>query len=181
MTYTPKVGDLVRKPKGVKPIKVTNVHHNAAIYGEYIHSYEQVYLFSNQYVPYDSDQQPNQKENIMQLYEIKHGEATTFGTKLAVNSEKKWVMEEKGTGAVFVVDPANVKKVMPYTVDIRFRGDGQAYSYLADKGAFKKDEFYLVKDVTESFLIVQVVAVDTESEKATKEFKPLGRLNVELM
>jgi hypothetical protein len=80
-----------------------------------------------------------------------------------------------------VVDPANVKKVMPYTVDIRFNGDSQAYSYLADKGAFKKGDFYLVKDVTESFQIVQVVAVDTESEKATKEFKPLGRLNVELM
>jgi hypothetical protein len=97
------------------------------------------------------------------------------------NSEKKWVMEEKGTGAVFVVDPANVKKVMPYTVDIRFKGEGQAYSYLADKGAFNKGEFYLVKDVSESFQIVQVVAVDTENERATQEFKPLGRLNVELL
>ena len=181
MTYKPQVGDLVKKPRGFKPIVVMQVYANAAIDGHYAHSKEGVYLYSNEYVPYDTDQQPNQKENNMQLYEIKHGEANTFGTKLAVNSEKKWVMEEKGTGAVFVVDPANVKKVMPYTVDIRFKGEGQAYSYLADKGAFKKGEFYLVKDVSESFQIVQVVAVDTESEKATKEFKPLGRLNVELM
>jgi hypothetical protein len=181
MTYEPQVGDLVKKTRGTRPIKVTYVSVSGYINGEYVHTGHKVYLYPNEYVPYNTDQQPNQKENIMQLYEIKHGEATTFGTKLAVNSEKKWVMEEKGTGAVFVVDPANVKKVMPYTVDIRFKGEGQAYSYLADKGAFKKGEFYLVKDVSESFQIVQVVAVDTESEKATKEFKPLGRLNVELM
>ena len=181
MTYKPKVGDLVKRLRGFKPIKVTHVYHNGTIDGQYVHSRERVSMYGSEYLPYNTNQQPNQKENIMQLYEIKHGEATTFGTKLAVNSEKKWVMEEKGTGAVFVVDPANVKKVMPYTVDIRFKGEGAAYSYLADKGAFKKGEFYLVKEASESFQIVQVVAVDTESEKATKEFKPLGRLNVELM
>jgi hypothetical protein len=181
MTYKPQVGDLVKKTRGTKPIVVTYASVAGYIDGEYTHSGHGVSLFPNEYVPYDTDQQPNQKENNMQLYEIKRGEATTFGTKLAVNSEKRWVMEEKGTGAVFVVDPANVKKVMPYTVDIRFKGGGQAYSYLADKGAFNKGGFYLVKDVSESFQIVQVVAVDTESEKATKEFKPVGRLNVELM
>ena len=87
-------------------------------------------------------------------------------------------MEEKGTGAVFVVDPANVKKVMPYTITVLYAEGTQ--QFLADKGLFNKGEFYLVQEGNELH-VARVTAVDTESEKATKEFKPLGRLNVELM
>lgn len=185
MEWTPKVGDIVRLKTGKKPLKVTYVWpRSKQLNAQYLghKNYEGRYNENwDRFVPYEDQTHQQQKEEAMQLYEIKNGENTTFGTKLAVNSEKKWVMEEKGTGSVLVVDPANVKKVMPYTIEIRFKGEGQNYAYLADKGVFKKGEFYLMKDVSDTWQIVQVGAVDTENEKATKEFKPIGRLNVELM
>lgn len=184
MEWTPEVGDIVRLKTGKQHVRVRSVNprYNKVTL-EYkngiIYRYD---VYFREIVSVELEVTPQQqKEEAMQLYEIKNGENTTFGTKLAVNSEKKWVMEEKGTGSVLVVDPANVKKVMPYTIEIRFKGEGQNYAYLADKGVFKKNEFYLMKDVSDTWQIVQVVAVDTENEKATKEFKPIGRLNVELM
>lgn len=73
-----------------------------------------------------------------------------------------------------------VQEVLPYTISVKFVDDGTTYSYLASKDQFPVG-FYLVKGYSQSsFQIAQVTAVDTKSNKATKEFAPIGKLAVDL-
>ena len=112
------------------------------------------------------------------LYEIKQDDKVLFGHKLTTNSSGLWVMEIKGSGDVICVDKANVEEVMPHTIRIQFDRNKQTYEYLAENGKYQVGEFYIL----DSFLgraIVEIVAVDTKSARATAEFKPLAKLNVE--
>ena len=102
-----------------------------------------------------------------------------YGHKLAVNSAGKWVMEVKGTGEVITCDKDDVEEVMPYTVSVQFETGKQYYSYLAEKGSVELNAFYIF-DAPLGRAIAQVIKLDTKSPAATKEFKPLAKLNVTL-
>jgi hypothetical protein len=176
-----KRGDIVRLCRGTKPLKVEECISSDYYNLRYLHSnnwreYEPHYNI----VMYEEQLEQNEKEeNMKQLYEISGVGGTTFGTKLAVNSEGKWVMEEKGTGSVVVADPSAVKKVMPYTIGVKFGGEGQEYSYLAEKGKYEKGQTFLVTSNAGNYQIAVVHRVDTESEKATKNFSPIARILTE--
>jgi hypothetical protein len=124
-----------------------------------------------------------QKENTMtekKLYQINTPlDAVKYGHKLAVNSAGKWVMEVKGTGEVITCDKNDIEEVMPYTVSVQFETGKQIYSYLGNKDQLELNAFYLF-DSPMGRCIAQVVKLDTKSPVATKEFKPLAKLNVTL-
>lgn len=114
------------------------------------------------------------------LYQINTPlDAVKYGHKLAVNSAGKWVMEVKGTGEVITCDKGDIEEVMPYTVSVQFETGKQIYSYLGDKDQLELNAFYLY-DSPMGRCIVQVVKLDTKSPAATKEFKPLAKLNITL-
>ena len=117
-------------------------------------------------------------KNMSKLYEIIQGDQTLYGTKLAVNSAGKWVMEIKGTGEVISVDKVLVEEVMPYTIGVQFDTSKMTYHYLANKGKHEAGEFYIL-DAPLGRAIVKVVAVDTKSQSATKQFEPLAKLVTE--
>jgi len=123
------------------------------------------------------------EENTMtekKLYQINTPlDAVKYGHKLAVNSAGKWVMEVKGTGEVITCDKDDIEEVMPYTVSIQFETGKQIYSYLGNKDQLELNAFYLF-DSPMGRCIAQVVKLDTKSPVATKEFKPLAKLNVTL-
>lgn len=123
------------------------------------------------------------KENTMtekKLYQINTPlDAVKYGHKLAVNSAGKWVMEVKGTGEVITCDKGDIEEVMPYTVSVQFETGKQIYSYLGNKDQLELNAFYLY-DSPMGRCIAQVVKLDTKSPTATKEFKPLAKLNVTL-
>lgn len=112
------------------------------------------------------------------LYEITTADGKLYGHKLAVNSQGHWVMEVKGTGTVLAVDKNNVEEVMPHTISVQFDSSKQAYAYLAEAGKYKVGELYVL-DAPYGRSIVQVVAVDTKSVQATKQFEPLAKLVTE--
>lgn len=112
------------------------------------------------------------------LYEIKRGDETCYGHKLAVNSQGQWVMEVKGTGAVIAVDKGAVEEVLPHTIGVQFESNKQTHSYLADAGEYKVGEFYIL-DAPMGRATVQVVEVDTKSIGATKQFTPLAKIITE--
>lgn len=114
------------------------------------------------------------------LYEIKQGDTVAYGHKLAVNSSGLWVMEVKGTGAIITADKNDIEEVLPHTIGIRFESDKTIYHYFAEKDKFKVGDWF----VLESYggrAIVNVVAVDTKSKGATKDFAPLVKLVVEVV
>ena len=114
-----------------------------------------------------------------QLYEIDNGSITKiYGHKLAVNSLGEWVMEIKGTGQVISVDKKNVSEVTPYSIRVQFNTNGQTYEYLDEKRQFEPGEFYIVDGYNGgAYAIARVVAVDTKSKHATKEFSPFKKIS----
>jgi hypothetical protein len=106
------------------------------------------------------------KETTMtKLYQTK--EATPrFGTLLATNSAGLLVMEMKGTGEVLTFAKNDVEEVKPYTVRIKFQDSHTEYEYLSRKGDVEKGDMVILNG---NGHIAKVVAVDTKSDKATKD------------
>ena len=115
-----------------------------------------------------------------QLFEATVDGKTKFAHKLAVNSEGKWVMEEKGTGDVFSIDKKDVEEVIPYTVSIQFQGSSNSYNYTSVKGKYKVGDVILMPSMKyEGFSVAVIQEVDTKSKMATKELKPISKLLTE--
>ena len=178
-----KVGDEVKLVNGTALMIVRKIIGN-----RYPTQYHLQYVKSGRWNHYESEnrleffEEPEQKheeENMTQLYEITFDGKTTYGTKLAKNSDKNWVLEEKGTGQIIVATDEQLKKVMPYTIGVKFGGEGQEYSYTAEKGKYEKGQVFLVTSNAGNYSIAVVHRVDTESEKATKEFAPIARILTE--
>jgi hypothetical protein len=83
----------------------------------------------------------NVKGNTMnELFEINVDGKATYGFKLAMNSENKLVMEEKGTGKIIVVSVEDVKEVVPYTVTIVSFDGNNAYNYTVEPGKLQVND-----------------------------------------
>lgn len=92
-----------------------------------------------------------------------------YGTRIGTNSQGYWVMDPKGGGAPHAVTRDAVEKVVPYSVGVKFNGSGSTYDYWVDPAAgLKVGAYVLTWDIDRSPVVVQVVAVDTKSDKASK-------------
>lgn len=118
------------------------------------------------------------EETMNKLYEIKHEGKVLYGNKLAVNSAGKWVMEIKGTGEVISVDQVMVEEVMPYTIGVQYETGKTVYHYTSEKGKYNVGDVCIL-DAPLGRAIVNVVAVDTKSQLATKQFNPIAKLVTE--
>lgn len=180
-----KVGDSVRLKNGTAEIEVTDVtfgYRNYAwtISGKYVNS-DNYITQRNQddFVLYDGEKKMT---NTTKLYTWKDtlSNFDLYGHYLATNSQGEWVMEVKGSGQIVAVAKNKVEEVLPYTISVKFSDSGTTYSYLSEKDKFPVG-FYLVKALhSDGWQIAQVTAVDTKSNKATKEFAPIGKLAVDL-
>jgi hypothetical protein len=120
-------------------------------------------------LPWETKETDNQKtENDMpKLYQTTE-QTPRFGVLLATNSMGKLVLEMKGTGIVETFEKAEVEEVKPYTVCIKFQDSGTEYQYLSRKGDVEKGDMILVDGNGHT---AKVIAVDTKSDRATKELK----------
>lgn len=119
------------------------------------------------------------------LYEVSVFNPTTrqrevkYGHKLAVDSSGQWVMELIGEAhPIISVPKTDVEEVRPHTIDITFENRKGVYQYLAEKGKYNVGDFFIF-DGLYGRAIVEVVAVDTKSDKATVEFTPRAKLVTE--
>lgn len=182
-----KVGDSVRLKNGTAEIEVTEVTFSQYRYewtlsGKYVNSDNYVTQRNqNDFVLYDGEKKMT---DTTKLYVFKNPNSTSdvdlYGHYLATNSQGEWVMEVKGSGQIIAVAKDKVEEVLPYTISVKFNDSGTTYSYLSEKDKFSVG-FYLVKAMSfDGWQIAQVTAVDTKSNKATKEFAPIGKLAVDL-
>ena len=178
-----KVGDSVRLKNGTAEILVTYVL-GTYVYGEYVNSTNTIGpRHPDAFVHFTKDD--NQKGKAMNtntLYQFSGDTTATayFGNHIGTNSQGQWIMEVKGTGQILAVDKKDVEEVLPYSLGIKFlNGNGVVYNYLANKGKYDLG-FYLMKDKMGETVIVQVVSLDTKSKIATVDFKPIGKLAVDM-
>jgi hypothetical protein len=105
------------------------------------------------------------QENKEMLYEVTKENKTVYVTKLAEDSQGRWVVEPKGGGEILTVDKDDCKKVMPYTVSVKFIGNTKSYSYKAKQGQFKEGDLVMIDG---SVALAKVTRINTESDRATK-------------
>lgn len=178
-----KVSDRVKLKGGSAEIEVHSVSLNGMIRGRYVKSDNWVdrnwtafeYFASN-----DEYTQAKAMENMMKLYQFQIDNADHYGHYLATDSNGNWVMEVKGSGAIVAIPKKDVQEVLPFTIGVKFGDSGKTYHYLAEAGKVDLG-FYIVNSNYEQngsgYVITQVVALDTKSASATKEFAPLAKLN----
>jgi len=174
-----KVGDVVRLKTGTAPISVTDVTYipalnNYGLSGKYVNTSHTIMCRKDEDFEFYVEKE---EDKMNTLYQIKQDGKEVFGHYLATNSSGQWVMEVRGTGDVVTADKNSVDEVLPYTIGVKFPTGSTVYNYFAEKDKFEKG-FYLLRNP--DLALVEVVALDTKSKLATKDFSPVGKLNVEM-
>lgn len=166
-------GDIVRLKNGTAPMKVLKVSANS-IMCEYVSSRKQLgYRDYNDFIAYDyaspakefnQTVQKEEKQMTAKLYKTVDG--SRYGEYKANDGDKLLLlMQDTGSYEAFTAD--QIKRVMAFTFDVMFNGQGKVYSYLGTEGEVAAGDLLLTDDMS----FARVVAVGTESETATKRFK----------
>jgi hypothetical protein len=168
-----KPGDLVRLRTGTAPMKVIKVSTYNLIC-EYISSRKQLgYRDYNEFIAYEYknvakefNESTEKKEKQMTAKLYKTLENGRYGEYKANDGDKLLLlMQDTGSYEAFTAD--SIKRVMAFTFDVIFNGQGKVYSYLGTEGEVATGDLLLTDDMS----FARVVAVGTESEAATKRFK----------
>jgi uncharacterized protein YodC (DUF2158 family) len=181
LTHTFKVGDIVKLKNGKSAQKVVavsadnkkircqyltsrkeNDFRNAEYYEPYVE-----YTTNNKYVHYTTN---TEEEYTMKDKLFKTLADNRYGTGLAVDSDGKFVLKMQDNGNFEAFSESDLKKVMPYTFAVKFVGTSQnntTYHYRGTEGSVAVGDLLLLNT---SMSIARVVAVNTESDSATKSF-----------
>ena len=164
------VGDVIISKNGKYPLEVTRIDN----WGEYdlrylhngkLHNVGQWTINSN-YKLYN----PSESESTMTntLYTFKKSDGTdAFGTHIGTNSQNKFLIEEKVTGEIHVLDKKDLEEVLPYTFSAKM-GNSETH-YIGTPDALKVDDILLCTSGSTPQIAV-VTAVDTKN-KSAKKFK----------
>lgn len=139
---------------------------SGAVNGGYAH-YLKLYTGEIENIETDKNKKP------MTLYSFPKADGSTgYGAHIGTNSQNKYLIEEKGTGEIHVLDKEVLEEVLPYTYSVRYNGNGAEYDFIGEPGTVAKGDFLIQSPASSSnaFQLVQVTNVDTKSRKATKRF-----------
>jgi hypothetical protein len=173
-----KTGDTVRLKNGTSPMRVVEVEYDMytdklTLRCEYLSSRKQLgFRTQDDFVLYE----PNTAKELNEIIVKKETEMTVklyktvdgnrYGEYKANDGDKLLLlMQDSNTYEAFAAD--QIKRVMAFTFDVMFNGQGKVYSYLGTEGDVVVGDLLL----TDEMSIARVVAVGTESESATKRFK----------
>ncbi len=170
-----KEGDIVRLKNGTSPMRVIKAQGHA-IHCEYLSSRKQLgFRTQDDFVLYHAITEKEtqeikelsvKKETEMTVKLYKTVDGNRYGEYKANDGDKLLLlMQDSNTYEAFAAD--QIKRVMAFTFDVMFNGQGKVYSYLGTEGDVVVGDLLL----TDEMSIARVVAVGTESESATKRFK----------
>ena len=99
------------------------------------------------------------------LYSFDLNGATSFGTHIGTNSNNQYIIEEKGTGAIHILDKDKLEEVLPYTFSATLSGNVQ--HYIASPGSVKVGDVLLCT-AGNSPTVAVVKDLDTKNKEARK-------------
>ncbi len=184
-SYNPmfKVGDIVKLKTGTAPQRVikvlwSDVYNRVEIKCEYLNSRRDLdFRPETDYELYTELKQENTEEHPMKGKLFQTLDGSVYGEGLVIDGDGKYVLKlNNGDYKAFAAD--QLKRVMPFTFDVVFNGmSNKRYSYLGKAGSVEVGDILIdAKD----FTIMRVVAVNTESDSATKTFEG-SKLKVEAL
>ena len=117
--------------------------------------------------PYESSEKS--MSQIKTLYSFTKADGTTaYGTHIGTNSSNHYLIEEKGTGEIHVIDPKNLEEVLPYTFSATIQG--KETHYVCQPNAVNKGD-YLLYTYGSNPQIAVVTAIDTKNKTARGKFR----------
>lgn len=170
-----KVGDLVVKHSGKKPLKLINQYNTNYYYARYCHNNSGVYVYDNEIKLYEEGEITM---NTKTLYSFKLEDGTiAYGTHIGTNAENKYVLEVKGSGAILVKDKKEIEEVLPYTYSIA-DSKGQEIHVVGEPDTLKAGDVIMFTE-NKTYTISQVLAVNTKSKTARAKLKNAVKLVTE--
>lgn len=169
-----QVGQIVKLKTGTAPQRVLKIVWNDAAFQyeikcEYLNSRKDLdFRPETDYEIYTETKQENTKEHPMKGKLFQTLDGSVYGEGLVIDGDGKYVLKlNSGDYKAFAAD--QLKRVMPFTFDVIFNGmSNKRYSYLGKAGSVEVGDILMdAKD----FTIARVVAVNTESDAATKNFE----------
>lgn len=181
MGYSPKFkkGDIVVYKNSSRPQKITHVPTYGHGYYEtkYLQSNRQntfyVYM-ENAYELYEDPEMANVKT----LYSFTKADGTTgYGNHIGTNSQNKYLIEEKTTREIHVLDKSDLEEVLPYTFSVEMEGSEHHYVGKPDTVAVGD---LLLNTEAKSPRIAVVKALDTKFKTPRASFKGRKLVTVEI-
>lgn len=175
-------GDIVVSKSGHRPMTCESDVYPGThrFYARYLHNNQMRYVWVGSMKLYDESTKEDVKmENT--LYSVTVDGKTTFATKVGINSANKFLMEEKGTGAILVVDPSAVEEIVPHTIAIGpIDSDRTEVNYMIEPGKLLAGDLVLhASKGSKVFSLGIVRKVDTKCKNA-KEFRGV-KISTELI
>jgi hypothetical protein len=172
MSWKPKFkkGDIVISNKGTKPLKITYApEYSYSWYrGKYLHN-DRSYEFSTEneknYTLYEDPEMTNVKT----LYSFTKADGTTgYGTHIGTNSQNQYLIEEKTTHEIHVLNKDDLEEVLPYTFSVEM--EGTEYHYIGKPDTLKVGDL-LLNTEAKSVRVAVVKALDTKNKTPRAKFK----------
>jgi hypothetical protein len=167
-----KVGDIVTKLYGKKTAEITYEHsgyqHRGGYYScRYNQSKQSFSSYGTDIKLYEGDDE--EMAETKTLYSFTKDDGTVaYGTHIGTNSSNQYLIEEKVTGQIHVLDKKNLEEVLPYTFSAKM-GTSENH-YVGTPGTVKKGDILLYTGSSTPQIAV-VTGIDTKNKTARSKFK----------
>lgn len=161
------VGDIVTKLYGKKPAEITytsDSYYNC----KYLHSKQSFYAYGSELKFYEGETD-EMASDTKTLYSFTKEDGTVaYGTHIGTNSQNQYLIEEKGSGAIHVLNKNDLEEVVPYTFSASI--GGKDTHYIGTPGTVKKGDVLLYTGSNTPQVAV-VTGIDTKNKSARSKFK----------
>jgi hypothetical protein len=161
------VGDIVIKNHGKMPAEIIRQGWGDKWYCRYLHAPRtpfEAYGTGLKLYEEESEMATDTKT----LYSFTVADETRYGTHIGTNSQNQYLIEEKTTGAIHVLEKKDLEEVVPYTFSASI--GGKETHYVGTPGALNKGDVLLYTGSTTPQVAV-VTGVDTKNKSARAKFK----------
>ncbi len=159
------VGDIVTKLYGKKPATIVS-NWNSRYQCRYHESKQTFYAYYTDLKLYEEETEMS--ADTKTLYSFIIDGKVAYGTHIGTNSQNKYLIEEKGTGAIHVFDKSDLEEVVPYTFSATM--SSKETHYVGTPDTLKKGDVLLYTGSTTPQVAV-VTGVDTKNKSARAKFK----------
>lgn len=160
-----KVGDIVISKKGTKPAVVTSVYCSGLVGVKYIHNDR--YTEFNTYKIKLYTEEDSMTAQTLYSFTTTEG-IVSYGYHIGTNTQNKWLIEEKPTGTIHVLDKDQLEEVVPYTFSVI--ANNTVTHYVGQPDTVKVGDVFIV-DTGNNPALGIVNAVNTKNKSTTKKFK----------
>lgn len=168
-----QIGEIVTKKYGKKPATIErttwrNTSSRQHYYCRYLPPSKGGFeADAHELIPYESPEESMAETKT--LYSFTKADGTVaYGSHIGTNSSNNYLIEEKGTGEIHVLDPKSIEEVLPYTFSATIAG--KETHYVCQPDAVKKGDFLLYISGSAPQIAV-VTAVDTKNKTARSKFR----------